>query len=288
VITSEKKIGVGVNAWVWTSPFDRESVSLVAKAAAMGFDAFTVGVEDPDLIDIDAMRSAFGDHPLRLYLSGAYGPTRDLTHEEPRYRKESLDYIQRLLEMCEQLGVTKLVGPAYSSVGKRRKISEDQRKSEWDLAVAGLTTAGKMAADFGVTMAIEPLNRFETDLINTSEQVKRLIRDIDLPSVKIHLDTFHMHIEEKNIYDAIVLAGDDLVYLDTSESDRGTPGKGQVYWTEVARALNDINYRGDCIIESFTPACEEIADAAAIWRDLAPSQDALAQDGCRFLKELLG
>jgi D-psicose/D-tagatose/L-ribulose 3-epimerase len=282
------QIGVGVNAWVWTSPFDGDAVSLVARAAEMGFDAFTMPVEDPDLIDVAAMRSALAEHPMRLYVTGAYGPTRDLTHEEPRYRQESLDYIKRLLEICEQLGVTTLVGPAYSSVGKRRKIPDEQRRREWDLAVAGLTTAGKMAADHGVTMALEPLNRFETDLVNTSAQVKQMVREINLPSVKIHLDTFHMNIEEKNIYDAIVLAGEDLVYVDASESDRGTPGKGQVHWQEVANALKAINYPGDCIIESFTPACEEIADAAAIWRPLAESQDALAKDGCNYLKKLFG
>jgi len=243
-------------------------------------------VEDPALIDVDAMRSALAEHPMRLYISGAYGPNRDLTHEDPRYRRESLDYIGQVLKICEKLGVATLVGPAYSAVGKRRKIPDEQRKREWELAVVGLTEAGRMAADHGVTLAIEPLNRFETDLINTAEQVKRLIREIDLPSVRIHLDTFHMHIEEKNVYDAIVLAGDDLVYVDASESDRGTPGKGQVHWPEVARALKDIGYRGDCIIESFTPACEEIADAAAIWRPLAESQDALAGDGCKFLKAL--
>ena len=284
---SAQKIGVGVNAWVWTSPFDKDSVKLMAKAAAMGFDAFTIPVENPDLIDIDAVKSAASEFPMRLYVSGAYGPTRDLTHEDSRYRKESLDYIRKTLEICEALGVSTLVGPAYSSVGKRRKIPDEQRTKEWALAVAGLKLAGKMAADHGVTMAIEPLNRFETDLINTSEQVKRLIRDIDLPSVRIHLDTFHMNIEEQSVYDAIVHAGEDLVYVDASESDRGTPGKGQVHWEEVARALRDINYRGDCIIESFTPACEEIADAAAIWRPLAESQDALASDGCRFLQQLL-
>jgi D-psicose/D-tagatose/L-ribulose 3-epimerase len=252
----------------------------------MGFDAFTMPIEDPNLIDVPAMRAALSEHPMRLYVSGAYGPTRDLTHTDPKYRQESLDYIERALVICEQLGASTLVGPAYSAVGKRRKIPDEQRRQEWDLAVQGLRTAGKMAADHGVTMAIEPLNRFETDLINTAAQVKQLIRDIDLPSVRIHLDTFHMHIEEQSVYDAIVLAGDDLVYVDTSESDRGTPGKGQVHWEEVARALRDIGYSGDCIIESFTSECEEIADAAAIWRPLAPSQDTLASDGCQFLKAL--
>ncbi|MFV8817571.1 sugar phosphate isomerase/epimerase family protein [Haliea sp. E17] len=282
-----RAIGVGVNAWVWTSPFDAQSVHLVGRAAAMGFDAFTMPVENPALIDVDAMRRAIEEHPMRLYVSGAYGPTRDLTHENPVYRKESLDYIRKTLQICEQLGVTTLVGPAYSAVGKRRKIPQAQREREWALAVAGLAEAGRMAADHGVTMAIEPLNRFETDLVNTAEQAKRLIRDVGLDSVRIHLDTFHMHIEEKDVYEAIVLAGEDLVYVDSSESDRGTPGKGQVHWDAVARGLRDIGYRGDCIIESFTPACEEIADAAAIWRPLAESQDALASDGCRFLKALL-
>jgi len=284
--TKHNNIGAGVNAWVWASPFDKDAVSLLGKAAAMGFDAFTIPVEEPELIDTAAIRSTLAEHPLRLYVTGAYGPTRDLTHEEPRYRQESLEYIRELLTICEQLGVTTLVGPAYSAVGKRRKVTDEQRRREWELAVDGLSTAGKMAADHGVTMAIEPLNRFETDLINTAAQLKRLIGDINLPSVRMHLDTFHMHIEEQSVYDAIVLAGDDLVYVDASESDRGTPGKGQVNWQEVARGLEDINYRGDCIIESFTPACEAIADAAAIWRPLAESQDALASDGCEFLQSL--
>lgn len=276
-----------MNAWVWASPFDSSSVPLIAKAATMGFDAFTMPVEEPELIDIDATRAALQEHPMRLHVSGAYGPTRDLTHAEPRYRKESLDYIAATLTICEQLGARLLVGPAYSAVGKRRKIPAEQREREWALAVEGLTAAGKMAADHGVTLAIEPLNRFETDLVNTAAQVKRLIRDVDLPSVRIHLDTFHMHIEEQCIYDAIVLAGSDLVYVDASESDRGTPGLGQVHWQELARGLRDIAYQGDCVIESFTPDCVAIADAAAIWRPLASSQDALASEGCTFLQKLL-
>lgn len=282
-----RTIGIGVNAWVWCSPFDSTSVALVAKAAAMGFDVFTMPVEEPALIDVAAMKAMLAQHPLRLHVSGAYGPTRDLTHEDPRFRDQSLQYIRDTLRICEQLGVELLVGPAYSAVGKRRKIPTSQREREWELAVIGLQEAGRMADDHGVTLAIEPLNRFETDLVNTAAQVKQLIADVGMPSVKIHLDTFHMHIEEQNVYDAIVLAGSDLVYVDASESDRGTPGKGQVHWEEVARGLRDINYGGDCVIESFTPDCVAIADAAAIWRPLAPSQDLLASDGLKFLKQLL-
>ncbi|GAB3272518.1 sugar phosphate isomerase/epimerase family protein [Parahaliea aestuarii] len=280
-------IGIGINAWVWQSPFTRESARLIEHAAKMGFDAFTVPVESPELIDVDAIRAVQADFPLRLYVSGAFSHDRDLTHADASVRQNALNYIRRTLAICEQLGVGHLVGPAYSATGKRRKIPQQQRAREWELAVAGLSQAGRMAADHGVVLGIEPLNRFETDLINTSTQVKQLISDIDLPSVRIHLDTFHMHIEERSVYDAIRVAGKDLVYVDASESDRGTPGKGQVHWHEVVRALRDIDYQGDCIIESFTPECESIADAAAIWRPLASSQDALAKGGIEFLQQLL-
>lgn len=280
------KFGIGVNAWVWTSPFNRQAVPLIAKAANMGFDTFTMPIEDPDLIDIEATRAALSEHPLRLHVSGAFGAERDLTHEDTGPRENCLNYIRRVLVICEQLGATLLAGPAYSATGKRRKLCEDMRRREWDLAVQGLRQASKMASDYGVTLAIEPLNRFETDLVNTASQAKRLIQAVDSPSVRIHLDTFHMHIEEQCVYSAIMHAGADLVYLDASESDRGTPGKGQVHWQEVVRGLRDSGYSGDCVIESFTPECEAVAEAAAIWRPLAPSQDALASDGCRFLKAL--
>ena len=280
-------VGIGINAWVWTSPFDLRAVSLISTAAHMGFDAFTMPVEEPDLIDVPAVQRALDKHPIRLHISGVFGRGRDLTHQDAGPRKASLDYMRRTFDICERLNVGILAGPAYSATGKRRRLPEDARRREWDLAIAGLREAGRVAADHGVTLALEPLNRFETDLVNTAEQVKRMVREIDLPSVRIHLDTFHMHIEEQDVHAAITHAGEDLVYLDASESDRGTPGKGQVHWLKVAQALQDIEFRGDCVIESFTPDCEAIADAAAIWRPLASSQDALARDGCQFLKQLL-
>lgn len=280
-------IGIGVNAWVWTSPFDRDAVKYIATAASMGFDAFTMPIEEPALINVNAVRGALAEHPLRLNVSGAYGPGRDLSSADASARTGCLRYIHDMLKICDQLGVRCIGGPAYSQTGKRRKLDDDARRREWDRAITGLKEAGAMAADYGVTLALEPLNRFETDMVNTAEQVKRMVREVDLPSVKIHLDTFHMHIEEQNVYDAIILAGNDLVYFDASESDRGAPGSAQVDWNGVARALKEIGYQGDCVIESFTPACEAIADAACIWRPLASSQDALAEEGGKFLRKLL-
>jgi D-psicose/D-tagatose/L-ribulose 3-epimerase len=166
-------------------------------------------------------------------------------------------------------------------------VPPEQRQVEWERAVVGLRRAGAMAADHGVVLAVEALNRFETDLVNTAEQLARLLRDVGHPAVKAHLDTFHMHIEEKDVAEAVRRVAPQLVYVDASESDRGTPGSGQVDWSGLASALREVGYAGDCVIESFTPECRTIAAAAAIWRPLAPSQDALARDGLAFLRGLL-
>jgi D-psicose/D-tagatose/L-ribulose 3-epimerase len=272
---------------VWTSPFGDDELALVTRAQAMGFDVFEIAVEDPARFSGSMLGDALRDTPMRPVACGAFGPTRDLTHEEPRYREESLRYIHEVLKLCGQWGATLLAGPMYSAVGKCRQVPADQRQREWDLAVSGLRQAGAMAADYGVTLAVEPLNRFETDLVNTAAQAARLVDEIALPNVKVHLDTFHMMIEESSVLQAILAAGPRLAHFHACESNRGTPGSGLVPWAQVAEGLRTVGYRGDLVIESFTPQCLAIAAAAAIWRPLAPSQDALARDGAVFLRQLL-
>jgi len=281
------KNGIGINTWVWTSPFGDHSLQLVDLAAEMGFDVFEIAVEDPSLFTADRLARALRQTNLRPIACGAFGPSRDLTHENPTYRQESLDYIRDVLKLCEQWGAKIFAGPMYSAVGKRRLVSPDQKKREWDLAVTGLRAAGAMAADSGVTLAIEPLNRFETDLVNTSAQAVELIDQVGHPNVKIHLDTFHMMIEENSIIEAITLAGRRLAHFHACENNRGTPGSGLVPWLQVAEGLRHVRYSGDLVIESFTPECKSIAAAAAIWRPLASSPDALARNGLAFLRQLV-
>jgi D-psicose/D-tagatose/L-ribulose 3-epimerase len=280
-------ISIGVNAWVWQAPFTNNDFGLIDKAVDMGFDTFEIGLEDQSLIDPKKLAAKLKQTPVKLIICGAFGPSRDLTSEDPKYRKESLDYMAKGFKFCEAIGTTIWGGPSYSSVGKRRQISPEQKKKEWDLAVKGLTKAAKMAADHGVKIALEPINRFETDLINTSEQVMRMINDIGEKNVGAHLDTFHMNIEELDSGGAIRHAGSKLFHLHACGNDRGAPGAGSnMDWKSISAALKDIKYNGAAVIESFTPACS-IAGAAAIWRPLAKTQDALASDGYKYLKKLL-
>jgi D-psicose/D-tagatose/L-ribulose 3-epimerase len=282
-------IKIGVNAWIWTSPFttsDPESLALLDKAKKMGFDTFEFGLEDLSHVDPAKLKERAQAAGLRLVICGAFGPDRDLTHEDASVRNNSLDYITKAIAICEKSGCPTLAGPSYSAVGKRRHVTAEQKKIEWDLAVKGLKEAAKRAANHGVRIAVEPLNRFETDLINTSEQCEKLCNDIGEKNVGFHLDTFHMNIEEKDTGAAIRRSKGRLFHFHACENDRGAPGSGKnIDWDGTAAALKEIGYDGDAVIESFTPKTKSIAAAAAIWRTLAPTQDSLASDGLAFLKK---
>jgi D-psicose/D-tagatose/L-ribulose 3-epimerase len=277
-------IKFGVTTWLWTSPFSTESVSLFPKIKAMGYDKVEIAVEDPALIDTAVVKKALLEHDLEAIICGAFGPTRDLTSEDEALHQNCFNYIQSCLNICVDLGATFLAGPMYSAVGKARLVSPEQKQVEWNRAVTNLRKVCEMAAEKGLFIALEPLNRFESDLINTTEDVVRLIKDINHPAAKIILDGFHMNIEEPDIEAAIRLAGDQLIHVQVSENYRGTPGTGQTRWDAFLRGLEAIGYSGTVSIESFTPAIKELAGAVCIWKPLAESQDKFASEGLQFLK----
>ena len=275
----------GVSTWLWTSPFTTESISLFPKIRAMGYDAVEIAVEEPSLIDPVVVRNALKENNLDVIICGAFGPTRDLTHEDEAVRQNSLNYIQDCLKVAVALGGKFVAGPMYSAVGKARLVAPEQKQTEWNRAVKYLRIACEMAYDKGLALALEPLNRFESDLINTAEDVVKLVTDIGHPAAKILLDGFHMNIEEPDIIAAITLAGKDLIHVQVSENYRGTPGTGQTRWNDYRKGLKAINYSGTVAIESFTPQIKELAGAVCIWKPLAPSQDQFATDGLKFLKQ---
>jgi len=278
---------IGVNTWVWVSPFSTATFDLMYKIKEMGFDLVEIPVEDPELIDLPKLKQILNDTGLSVTVCGAFGSQRDISDEDENLRKIGKDYIIQCIQMAEYLGSTIFAGPIYSAVGKTRMIPQEQKKREREWCVKNLREISTIAADCGVTIGVEPLNRFETDMINLVDQAVELIEEVGSPVYKIHLDTFHSNIEEKSIPDTIRKLGNGMLcHLHACENDRGIPGTGHIDWLGIRDALMEIDYKGAAVIESFTPGAKEIAKAASIWRPLAESQDILAAEGAVFLKNL--
>lgn len=276
----------GASTWLWTSPFRSTDISLLENIAALGFQVVELPIEDPALIDAAALRPVLKDLGLKVHVCGAFGPGRDLTNSDSAVRAGGRAYISECLKLAEQLDAGFFAGPMYSEVGKARQLPEDERRREWDLAVSELRQVAGEAGERGLSLAIEPINRFETDLVNTTADSLRLIRDIDHPAAKVMIDTFHMTIEESDIGAAIRAAGKDLIHVQVSENHRGVTGTGLTPWTSFRDALRDINYNGSIVIESFTPDNRDLAGAVCIWKRFTPTQDEFASRGLAFLKQL--
>jgi len=276
----------GINTYLFTSPFTNEGVSFFAQFKDWGFDFVEIAVENPADIDPGFVRQALDDHGLECRsVCAATGPGRDLRGN----RKEqvtAIAYIEALIDMAPILGSSLVAGPIYSSVGRADFVTQTDYRQQWETVVTHLKSLSAYAAGKNVNLAIEPLNRYETDFINTCEQALRLIGDVGSDSLLVHLDAFHMNLEEKDPALAIVKAGDKLGLLHASGSDRGTPGGDQINWDRIFAALEKIDYQGDIVIESFTPDVKIIAKAASIWRQIEPSKEAIAKDGLRFLRSL--
>ena len=278
----------GANTWIWFSPFTLEELAAtMSRMAEAEFDIIEFPLETIDAFDYAQAATMARDHGLAVSTCAAMGPDRDLIHPDEAIRENGLAYIRHCIEAAQTLGASNLVGPIYSAVGRTWQMSDEERARDTDLLVAQLSTLAAYGVDHGVTLCIEPLNRFETSFLNLTSQAIEVVDRVDSPHCKLLLDTFHMNIEEPSLGDAIRAAGPRIGHFHACENDRGVPGSGHVPWNNVAHALRDISYSGPVVIESFTAKVQSIARAAAIWRPLAPTQDAIAYDGLRFLKQLL-
>lgn len=277
----------GVNTFLFASPFTNDSTKWFKTFKSWGFDSVEIAVEHESHIDPSYVKEELDRYGLASgTLCGAFGPGRDLrgTSDE---QQACLDYVHKLIDMMPALDASVLAGPLYSAVGRAGFVPEKERKAQWKLVVKHLKTVCKYAEKKNRKIALEPLNRFETDFINTCDQALQMIQDVGSPALSIHLDTFHMNIEEKDPAKAIRKAGKLLGHFHASGSDRGTPGNDHVDWASIAKALKGIRYHGDVVIESFTPDVLVIAKAASIWREMEPNKNDIAIKGLKFLRKVL-
>jgi D-psicose/D-tagatose/L-ribulose 3-epimerase len=274
----------GVDLLLWAAQMDANALKLIDKVGGMGFDAVEIFIDEPDHIDCAGIRAAAQANGLDVTCCSIVGPDRDTISEDAKVRRQAVEYIKQATDIAAAVGSHVFCGPLYAAVGKL--VGRPRNDREWAWAVSGLQEASKAAADNDVCLCIEPLNRFETYFINTAADAVRFVREVNSPNVRVHLDTFHMGIEEKDLAAAIRTAGPLLRHVHISENDRGTPGTGHLDWDGIFQALRDVGYDHYLVIESFVLGNEAIAKAAAIWRDIAPSGDDLARDGLAFLHRM--
>jgi D-psicose/D-tagatose/L-ribulose 3-epimerase len=279
---------IGINTFLFTSPFTTESVRLFPTFKKWGFQTVEIPIESPDHIDPVKVKAAADRHQLAIgSVCACMGPGRDF-RGSPAEQKTAMDYCKAVVDQAVLMACPRVIGPIYSVVGKADAVAPLKQRKEMALVVKNLKTLAAYAGRKGVELCIEPLNRFETDFLNTCAKALKLVKAVGKKNVKLHLDTFHMNIEEKSQAAAIRKAGRLLGHFHACGSDRGTPGNDHIEWKPIVRALKDIKYKGDIVIESFTTDVKVIARAAAIWRRIEPTRDEIAVKGLRFLKKCLG
>ena len=279
---------IGINTFLFTSPFTTQSIKLFPTFKKWGFETVEIPVEDPSHIDPAVVKAAAQKHGLAIgSLCACMGPGRDF-RGTPAEQETAMTYCKALIDQAAVMGCPRIIGPIYSVVGKADAVEPAQQKTEFALVVKNLKQLAAYAAKKKITLCIEPLNRFETDFLNTCDKGLQLIKAVGAKNVVLHLDTFHMNIEEKNQAAAIRKAGKLLGHFHACGSDRGTPGNDHIDWKPIVKALKDVGYQGDVVIESFTTDVKVIARAAAIWRRIEPTTNEIATKGIKFLKKALG
>lgn len=277
----------GINTFLFASPFTNASTRLFPKFKRWGFETVEISIEDLGHTDPLYLKDQLAEAGLVCgSVTPCLGPDKDL-RGTPEQQRAGVSFMKSVLRRMVELDVPTLVGVVYSVVGRAEAVPAKEQRRQWKTVVKNLRELCQEAAGLGRVVALEPVNRFETDFINTCRQGLKLIEDVDQPTLKLHLDTFHMNIEEKDPAAAIREAGGQLGHFHACGSDRGTPGNDHLDWPRIAAALAAIRYRGDVVIESFTQEVKAIARAASIWRQIEPTREEIAYKGLKFLKRTL-
>ncbi len=278
---------IGVNTWVWTSPLDDDTlVVLAAKAAGMGFGAMELPVEQPGDWSPDAAADVLAEHRLAPVVIGAMGPGRNLVAAHASEEVATQNYLVHCIGVAGRLGARVVAGPFTAATGRVWRMDAEEREARYRELRASLAPVVRTAERSGIRLAIEPLNRYETSLVNTVEQALDALGPLLGPGLGLALDTYHLNIEEKDIGAAVRAAGEHVAYVQVCGNDRGPVGDDHFDWPGFLDALDDVGYGGPLGLESFTGENATIAVAASVWRPLAASQDDLAERSIRYLSAL--
>lgn len=267
---------IGLISMQYARPFVAEHFGLFERMRAHGYDFVELLVPEPGEIDLVQARKALDGAGLGVVLAARVNLQRNLSAAEKDAHRAGIDYLKYTVDCAIGLGATIVGGPLTGNplvfAGRPpQPVAEDERLARKQRCVEGLQEAGDYAASAGVTLAVEPLNRFESDVLCTTQQAVELLDAVDHPGVRMMLDTFHMHMEESSIAEAILLAGVRVAHFQANENHRGFPGTGATDWVSVCRALHQIGYTGPISLEPFRRRDDRFGVPFAQWR--APHED---------------
>jgi D-psicose/D-tagatose/L-ribulose 3-epimerase len=269
----------GAHAFIWAGDWSDEGAErVISGAASAGLDFVEIPLLDPKNMDVEHTRALLDRSGIGC--SCSLGLPREV--HLPFDPDGAERFLAETVEVTAALGSSVLTGCLYTHLGTL--TGKPPEPEELEAVARVLKSVARRAAGYGVEIGVEAVNRYETYLINLSSQLNEVLDAIDEPNVFAHLDTYHMNIEEKGFYEPILSLGPRLRYIHLSESDRGTPGTGNVHWDDVFRGLRDTSYEGALVMESFAAVNEAIIGATALWRDVVGDPDALVTDGLAFLR----
>lgn len=276
---------LGVNTWVWVSPLrDAGLERLARRANEIGYGLLELPVESPGDWDPGRAAETLGELGMGARVVGAMGPGRDLIDDA--HRAATQDYLRHCVDVAVRVGSPTVAGPFTAATGRTWRMSAAERVAAIDTLRGALRPVADYAAERGVTLAIEPLNRYETSLINTVDQALDALAPLLGDGVGLALDSYHLNIEERSPAVAIRAAGKHVHVFQVCGNDRGPAGPDHTDWAATLDALDDAGYSGPLTLESFTGDNDTIATAASIWRPLADSPDELARITFDFFTDL--
>jgi D-psicose/D-tagatose/L-ribulose 3-epimerase len=274
----------GANTFIWADHWSDDLLPLLPRLKEGGFDGIELPLINPDQINAGEVRRALEQNGLECTVCSVLPQGLNTISGDAEVRRKTREHLQTCIKTTADMSGKIIAGPLYSPVGflpGHRRTND-----EWRHAVECFSELGPVLQQNGVTIALEPLNRYETYFLNTAEDAAKLCRDINQPQVGILFDTYHANIEERSIPDAIAQVAPYLRHFHSCENDRGTPGSGHVDWPAVFKALQAAHYDGWLTIESFGFSLGALSAAASVWRDLAPKAEDIAFHGIKYLRQL--
>jgi D-psicose/D-tagatose/L-ribulose 3-epimerase len=274
----------GLELLLWTEFVRKENMPLLKKTKKLGFDGVELFIDNPEAFPVEETKKALKENDLKVSFAVCQGKDTNTISPDANVRKAGVNFLKKCIDVAHAVGGpgSGIGGVNYAGWGYFTGTA--RTKQEWGWGTSCYREIARHAKEKGINLNIEPVNRFETYFINCAADAVQFCKDVGEPNVKVHLDTYHMMREEKDLYKAITGTGKYLGYFHACENERGVPGTGLVPWETVYKALKDMDYKGWITIESFTPDIKSLARLTAIWRKHAPSADALAGDGLKNIR----